>query len=207
MDEPSLSETSDHPEPSLKFLVPLSTRSVPVASVIPGRCFVCDAKLSVTNRLGRCSSHKPSLSADIVKKMVANKFGVTVKDLEDPCRRREFVIPRQIAMAILRGGSTTLRSYPAIGRLLGNRDHTTVMHGTQRIREVVRNNPKLARTIMELLEELPKLPTMFLGQEVPPELPQMSETQLGLSFVLQADVDAHPASRIDHNATVIEEVA
>jgi len=49
-----------------------------------------------------------------------------------PCRRREFVRPRQIIMWELRHKFNL--SYPQIGRMFGNLDHTTVIAAMKRIK-------------------------------------------------------------------------
>jgi len=75
---------------------------------------------------------KPFASVKEIKRAVAKKFGVTVADLEGKCRRREFALPRQIAMALAyrrlrkRGYSTVM-----IGKYF-NRDHTTVLHACKK---------------------------------------------------------------------------
>jgi hypothetical protein len=204
MEEPRVHGTLTHSETAFSFLVPLSAQGVPAVTRVVGRCFVCNAKITTTNKLGRCTNHQPSLSADTILKAVTKKFKVTVSDLEDPCRESRFVIPRYIAMAILRGDSAALRPYPAIGRLLGNRDHTTVICGIKRIHEIVRKDPELAKTIMELLDELPKLPTLFLGQQVPTELPRLNEDELQITLVPSENSEDQLKSINDLHTTVAE---
>lgn len=57
----------------------------------------------------------------------ANKYGLTVEDLTGPCRRRYVAWPRQEAMWLAR--QYTSMSLPEIGRRLGGRDHTSIIHG------------------------------------------------------------------------------
>jgi len=61
---------------------------------------------------------------------VAEKHGFTREDMESPCRRKPIALARQEAMWELR--KRTSLSLPHIGMFLGNRDHTTVMHGIRR---------------------------------------------------------------------------
>lgn len=58
-------------------------------------------------------------------------FGVTYEAIMVPCRRREFVRPRQIIMWELRHKFQL--SYPRIGRMFGGLDHTTCMWAIRRI--------------------------------------------------------------------------
>ena len=57
---------------------------------------------------------------------VAERHGLTVADLIGPRRLRHIAHPRQEAMFCLRACGWTL---PRIGRAIGDRDHTTVLHG------------------------------------------------------------------------------
>lgn len=71
----------------------------------------------------------PTLAKQIVRQ-VAQKHGVSVKDVYSVRRDRPSVAARHEAMYRLRE-ETTL-SLPQIGRLLGGRDHTTVLHGIRK---------------------------------------------------------------------------
>ena len=64
-------------------------------------------------------------------KAVADEFRITVTALEGPRRPRRIVVPRQMAMYLLR--EVAQLSFPQIGELLGGRDHSTAMHGAEKI--------------------------------------------------------------------------
>ncbi len=64
-------------------------------------------------------------------KAVADEYKVTVSELEGPRRPRRIVVPRQLAMYLLR--DVAQLSFPQIGELLGGRDHTTAMYGNEKI--------------------------------------------------------------------------
>ena len=67
---------------------------------------------------------------------VALKHGLKMSDLTGPYRHKSIVKARHEAMWRVR--DETNLSYPQIGRVLGNRDHTTVLHGVRkhgRVRE------------------------------------------------------------------------
>jgi hypothetical protein len=59
------------------------------------------------------------------------ELDVSYADIIVPCRRREFVRPRQIIMWELRTKFNL--SYPKIGKLFGNLDHTTVIASMRRV--------------------------------------------------------------------------
>jgi hypothetical protein len=66
-----------------------------------------------------------------IQHAVANYFGISKSELISPIRTAHVTRARQIAMCLSR--ALTYRSYAEIGRRFGNRDHTTVMHGEQKI--------------------------------------------------------------------------
>ncbi len=65
-----------------------------------------------------------------VLKTVADEFGITVDDLTGPTRTDRYCVARFVAVGILI--ETTQMSLPAIGRRLGGRDHTTILHARRK---------------------------------------------------------------------------
>ena len=61
---------------------------------------------------------------------VATKHGITLAELVSDRRSRHLARARQEAMWMLK--RHTKLSYPQIGRILGKRDHTTILHGVRR---------------------------------------------------------------------------
>jgi chromosomal replication initiator protein len=62
------------------------------------------------------------------------------------------VQPRQIAMYLIR--QETDASLPEIGGLLGGRDHTTIIHGVERVKDRLENEEQLRRDVMSVREQL-----------------------------------------------------
>jgi chromosomal replication initiator protein len=62
-----------------------------------------------------------------VLKVAAAHFGIAVSDLISDCRKQPLCRQRQIAMYLVR--ELTGRSLPFIGQQMGDRDHTTILHG------------------------------------------------------------------------------
>lgn len=80
-----------------------------------------------------------TISPEKLLKIVTQFFNITIQDILSPKRSRDLVLPRQIAMYLMR--SELSMSYPQIGRFLNGKDHTTVMHGYNLInREIARND-------------------------------------------------------------------
>ena len=83
-----------------------------------------------------------------IQEVVCERFGVTHEELVSPRRSQAVAYPRQVAMYLCR--ELTDSSLPKIGREFGNRDHTTVMHATQKITRLIRED----RTLYNLVQEL-----------------------------------------------------
>ena len=84
-----------------------------------------------------------------VKRKVAERYAVSVADLESASRKREHVRPRQLAMHVSR--KLTGRSFPEIAKRFGSRDHSTVIHGCNKIEVQRLSDPAMAAEIEELL--------------------------------------------------------
>jgi len=79
---------------------------------------------------------------------VAIYYGVTREDLLGPRRSREIALARQVAMYLVR--ELTSLSLPQIGREVGNRDHTTVLYGVDKIAALFEKDEALRRQILEI---------------------------------------------------------
>ncbi len=84
---------------------------------------------------------------DVVEK-VARYFDIDPKSIYEKTRRKEVVKPRQLIMYILREDFAV--SYPAIGQKLGGRDHTTVIHSCEKIRNELKDNLELEEEITQV---------------------------------------------------------
>lgn len=95
---------------------------------------------------------KKVITPDYIISMVAEHFDVSVDDLSGNKRNSKIVTPRQVAMYLCREIiSTPLK---AIGKSLGNRDHTTVMHGIDKIEKEILVNEKLRNAIDTLKKKI-----------------------------------------------------
>ena len=75
-----------------------------------------------------------AVNMDNIRKVVAEYYDISVKDLMGRKRTRSIARPRQVAMALSR--ELTGDSYPDIGQSFGGRDHTTVMHGCDKVAQL-----------------------------------------------------------------------
>lgn len=85
----------------------------------------------------------------------AERYGVKVEDLLGRCRKAKYAHARQIAAYLIR--SSTPLSLPQIGKILGGRDHTTILSG---VRVIAANGRLLA-----LAEEIASAAQTALAEE------------------------------------------
>ena len=85
--------------------------------------------------------------SDVVDK-VARYYDIDQASIYEKTRRKEVVKPRQIIMYILREDFQV--SYPAIGKKLGGRDHTTVIHSCEKIKLELQTNAELEEEITQV---------------------------------------------------------
>lgn len=85
--------------------------------------------------------------SDVVDK-VARYFDIDQASVYEKTRRKEIVKPRQIIMYILREDFQI--SYPTIGKKLGGRDHTTVIHSCEKIKLELKSDPELEEEITQI---------------------------------------------------------
>jgi len=90
----------------------------------------------------------PEVTIPWIQEAVSDRFGVTIDELVSPRRSQSVAYPRQVAMYLSR--ELTDSSLPKIGREFGNRDHTTVMHATQKITRLISED----RSVYNLVQEL-----------------------------------------------------
>jgi len=88
------------------------------------------------------------VSVPIIMAETATYFGLTIEDLTGSNRSRLLVTARQMAMYLTR--ELTDLSLPKIGQAFGGRDHTTVMHATQKIRGLMRERRSIYNQVQEL---------------------------------------------------------
>ncbi len=81
---------------------------------------------------------------------VAGATGISVDQIRGSSRRTEVVLARHVAMYLLREEAHCTLAY--IGRILGGRDHSTVLHGCRRV-ETIKDSDPLFRTVFERLRD------------------------------------------------------
>ena len=85
------------------------------------------------------------VTPSLIITVVAEHFGITPDDIMSRKRNSELVQARQIVMYLCR--DLTATSLAGIGKLLGKKDHTTVIHGVNKITDEIVNNEELKNKI------------------------------------------------------------
>ena len=96
--------------------------------------------------------NEKKLTPEYILDVVAEHYGVRKEDIKSQKRTKEIVLPRQVAMYLIRLLNDI--SLQDVGKLLGNRDHSTIIHGYEKIDKEVAKNPELANTIEVLKKKL-----------------------------------------------------
>ncbi len=111
-----------------------------------------EVKLLVKNNL----KPKKVPSVKNVAEIISSFYNIAERALYDKTRRKEVVKPRQIMMYILREDFNT--SYPTIGQKLGGRDHTTVIHAYEKVKNDLKGDSVLT-------QELEQIRTMLYNEQ------------------------------------------
>jgi chromosomal replication initiator protein len=114
-------------------------------SQLLGRTLSIDEVKSIIKNSSR--PRKTLAIADVVEK-VARYYDIDQASIYEKTRRKEVVKPRQIIMYILREDFQV--SYPAIGKKMGGRDHTTVIHSCEKIKAELKHDGVLEEEITQV---------------------------------------------------------
>lgn len=93
-----------------------------------------------------------TVSTKKVVQTVAKYFEIEQSDLLGKKRTKELVYPRQLVMYLLR--EVLNQSYPQIGEALGGKDHTTVMHGVNKLTKLMKTDQTVEQDINQLISLL-----------------------------------------------------
>ncbi len=91
---------------------------------------------------------KKSISIKEIVKVVADFYQIEEENIYEKTRRKEIIKPRQVAMYLLREDFSI--SYPSIGQKMGGRDHTTVIHSCEKIKNDLKTDQNLNQEISQL---------------------------------------------------------
>jgi chromosomal replication initiator protein len=119
--------------------------SIMCQSQLLGRVLSIDEVRTIIKNSSR--PRKTLAITDVVEK-VARYYDIDHNSIYEKTRRKEVVKPRQIIMYILREDFQI--SYPAIGKKMGGRDHTTVIHSCEKIKNELKTDNELEEEITQV---------------------------------------------------------
>ncbi|MFA5261221.1 MAG: chromosomal replication initiator protein DnaA [Candidatus Omnitrophota bacterium] len=97
------------------------------------------------------SANKKIDTAEIVSS-VCKYFSVTHEEIISGRRKKELVLPRQIAIYLIR--EQTTKSLPEIGKIMGGKDHTTIMHAEKKISELLKIDKYVKESVENIRQSL-----------------------------------------------------
>lgn len=108
---------------------------------------------TIVSSLLDSSKNRPKhLSAHQVVERISKHFQVPMEDLLGPKRDKDIVVPRQVAMYMLR--NELHLSFPKIARELGRKDHTTAIHSVEKIEQELTFDAIMRQHVSEIKERL-----------------------------------------------------
>lgn len=90
----------------------------------------------------------PELTPDRVLAVCAEHFGIPARDITGPGRKKELVFARQAAMALCR--ALLGMSYPALGKIFGGKDHSTVLYSIRKFQQILNDNQDTKQLFRQL---------------------------------------------------------
>lgn len=105
-----------------------------------------------TSLLGNAKTRPRHLNAKQIIERTAKHFSISIEEILGPKRDKDIVVPRQVAMYMLR--SELHLSFPKIARELGRKDHTTAIHSVEKIEKESSRNTDIRTAIAEIKERL-----------------------------------------------------
>ncbi len=108
---------------------------------------------TLREHLGQASSKKiQNISYKHVLSTICEYFNIKMSDLVGPKRQKGLVLPRHLAMHILTDELNM--TVEKVGEILGNRDHTTVMHGRDKIKKLITSDREIQKTVIEVKQQI-----------------------------------------------------
>lgn len=103
---------------------------------------------SLAKRVLTTHETQTTISMEDVQKMVADHFKIKISDLKSSSRAKQIVVPRQISMYLIKKHLD--KPLTEIGRIFGDRDHTTVMNALERVQDLQAKNMEIKSDLEEL---------------------------------------------------------
>ena len=144
LSEESLDYIASHVEGNIRELEGIINTLIMQIELRKRELNIQEIKLLIKNNI----KPKKNISLEDIVKVVAHFYNLEEVSMYEKNRRKEIVEARQVAMYILREDYNI--SFPHIGKKLGGRDHTTVMHSYEKITRELTEDPNLIHDIEQI---------------------------------------------------------
>ncbi len=146
--EPILDFIAQHVRNSIRELEGAFNKVAAYANLSGGRI---DQEL-VNIALSDLIRQSDKVSVDSIMDAVCQYYHISKEDLAGPSRKKTIAFPRQMAMFLAR--TETNASLPQIGEKLGNRDHTTILYGYEKVAKMIETDPSTRRDSLDIKQSL-----------------------------------------------------
>lgn len=106
----------------------------------------------LVSTMNSAAGSKKNLTPKDLLDTVAGYYDIALPDLLGKCREKRLSFPRQIIMYLMREELNS--SYPAIGKMIGGRDHTTAIHAYTKIQNDLQEDEKLRHDLNLIRQRL-----------------------------------------------------
>ncbi|MFW6230283.1 MAG: helix-turn-helix domain-containing protein, partial [Halanaerobium sp.] len=110
------------------------------------------AREALKDLVNKKKNESIEVNIERIKKIITSNYNLKMEDMESKKRTQNIAFPRQIAMYLSR--ELTDFSLPHIGNEFGGRDHTTVIHAHNKIKEKIENEDDFSNKIERLIDTI-----------------------------------------------------
>lgn len=93
-----------------------------------------------------------NVSIENIQKVIADNYQISVQELRSKSRAQKYVIPRHIALYISK--ELTEYTFTELGNEFGGKDHSTVMHACDNIKDKIKTDSSFAQKVNALIKEI-----------------------------------------------------
>ncbi|MCQ2575394.1 MAG: chromosomal replication initiator protein DnaA [Treponema sp.] len=93
-----------------------------------------------------------NINLEIIQKVIADNFNISLADIKSKKKDKKFVFPRQIAIYIAR--NLLEISYKELGAEFGGKDHSTIMHSYEKMEEAIKTDANLESKIKIYIKQI-----------------------------------------------------
>ncbi len=104
--------------------------------------------LDVRNYIKNNVKPKKTMAVKDVVRIISDFYNIKEESIYEKTRHKEVIKPRQVIMYLLREDMGI--SYPSIGQKLGGRDHTTVIHSCEKVKNDLKEDQTLSEEIGQI---------------------------------------------------------